>query len=168
MGKTRKKEDDSCIKCHSTPVPEKGKVLSQDEEKALAGAMLQARKPVTGTYKEEDIPEKVLIKNHAKKYEAAEFPHRKVVNTLVKNIKDNKLAGYFHNQEGTICQGCHHNSPVAKKPPRCDSCHGKPFDPENPLRPGIMGAYHQQCMGCHKEMAIAKPVGCIECHKEKK
>ncbi|RPJ12464.1 MAG: cytochrome C, partial [Desulfobacteraceae bacterium] len=136
--------------------------------KAMAGAMLKARKPVTGSFKAEDIPEKVSIKKFSNKYEAAEFPHRKILNTLVKNIKDNRLAGYFHIEDGTLCQGCHHNSPVAKKPPLCDSCHGKPFDPENPLKPGIMGAYHQQCMGCHKEMGIAKPVGCTECHKEKK
>lgn len=168
MGKSGRKEDDSCIKCHTAPVPEKGKVISPEHEKALAGSMLLARKPVTETFKAEDIPEKVSIKILANKYEAAEFPHRKVVNTLVKNIKENKLAGYFHSREGTICQGCHHNSPAAKKPPRCDNCHGKPFDEKNPSKPGIMGAYHQQCMGCHKEMGMTKPAGCAECHKEKK
>jgi hypothetical protein len=168
IGKTQKKQDDSCLKCHFAPVPEKGKILNPEEEKALAGAMLKARKPVTGSFRTEDIPEKVSISKFSKKYEAAEFPHRKVLNTLVKNTKDNRLAGYFHKEDGTLCQGCHHNSPAAKKPPRCDSCHGKPFDPENPLKPGIIGAYHQQCMGCHKEMGIAKPAGCTECHKEKK
>ena len=34
-------------------------------------------------------------------------------------------------------------------------------------KPGLMGAYHLQCMGCHKEMGMEKPVSCTDCHKEK-
>ncbi len=141
---------------------------SKEELAAMATAMLQSRKPVTGTLNDEDIPEKVVIKDMVNKYGPVELPHRKIVHTLVKNIKDNKLGNYFHNEPGTICQGCHHNSPVSKKPPRCGNCHGKPFDENNPSRPGVMGAYHRQCMGCHKEMNIEKAVGCTDCHKEKK
>ena len=95
------------------------------------------------------------------------MPHRKIVQGLVKRIGDNKLAAFFHEQPGTLCQGCHHNSPVAKKPPQCGSCHGQPFNEEEPNVPGLYGAYHIQCMGCHSEMGIEKPVGCTECHKEK-
>ncbi len=29
-------------------------------------------------------------------------------------------------------------------------------------RPGLMGALHQQCLGCHQEMGA--PVGCTDCH----
>jgi hypothetical protein len=168
MSKTTKKESDSCGKCHMVPVSEMEKTGTPDDEKSLAAEMLRLRKPVTGTYHQDDIPEKVVIKNLSKQYEPVDFPHRKIVNALVNNIKDNRLSGYFHSQEGTICKGCHHNSPVSKKPPHCGNCHGKTFDKENPLKPGIMGAYHQQCMGCHQEMDIKKPAGCIDCHKEKK
>ncbi len=33
----------------------------------------------------------------------------------------------------------------------------------------MKGAYHQQCMGCHKVLNLEKPkaTACIECHKEK-
>ena len=78
-----------------------------------------------------------------------------------------KLAANFHADPGTICQGCHHNSPIGKKPPQCASCHGQPFDERKLNSPGLLGAYHIQCMGCHAEMGIEKPVGCTECHKEK-
>ncbi|MBU1056169.1 MAG: cytochrome C [Proteobacteria bacterium] len=166
MGKTSRTEDELCLQCHMVPVSEKKKLLKPDDEKMLATAKLLSRTPVTGTYNENDIPEKVIIKNLSNKYEAVDFPHRKIINTLVSNIKDNKLAGYFHSQEGTICQGCHHNSPVSKKPPQCGNCHGKAFDEKNPLKPGIMGAYHLQCIGCHKEMDIKKPAGCTDCHKK--
>ncbi|MDO9264700.1 MAG: cytochrome c3 family protein [Desulfosalsimonadaceae bacterium] len=166
MGKASKPEEDSCLKCHMIPATEVEKTLNPDLEKSLAAERLNSRKPVTGTYNEADIPEKVVIKNLSKEYGPVDFPHRKIVKALVNNIKDSKLAGYFHSQEGTVCKGCHHNSPASKKPPQCRNCHGKPFDEKNPLKPGILGAYHQQCMGCHQEMGIEKPAGCIDCHKK--
>jgi len=169
MGKTRKKEDDSCLKCHMVPPAlegEKGALLNPDMEKSLAADMLHSRTQVTGTYDDNDIPEKVIIQTLSKEYEAVDFPHRKIVKALVSNIKDNKLAGYFHGQKGTICKGCHHNSPISKKPPQCGNCHAKAFDANDPLKPGIIGAYHQQCMGCHQEMGIEKPAGCVDCHKK--
>jgi len=182
IGKTRVQEPSTCAACH-TKLPETAavgeqKLLAQsgqpqgvaptpEELTAAANAMLQARTPVTETFSDEDIPEKVIIKDMVNKYERVELPHRKIVQTLVKNIKDNKLAAYFHREKGTVCQGCHHNSPADKKPPRCANCHSKPFDEGNLFKPGKMGAYHIQCMGCHKEMKLEKPVGCTDCHKER-
>ena len=135
-----------------------------------AAKLLEERTPTVATYPEEDIPEKVVIKILAKDYEPAELPHRKIVDTLMKGMKDNKLTQYFHDDPGTMCQGCHHNSPVSKKPPRCESCHGKPFDTRYPYKPGLMAAYHNQCMGCHDRMGVEKPAStdCTACHKEKK
>ena len=167
MGKISKRKDDLCQKCHMMPVSETEKVLNSDAENSLAAEMLKSRKSVIGTYPEKDIPEKVVIKHLSKDYEPVDFPHRKIVHALMDKIKNNKLAGYFHSDEGSICKGCHHNSPVSKKPPQCGSCHGKAFDENNPLKPGIIGAYHQQCMGCHQEMGIEKPAGCTDCHKKK-
>jgi hypothetical protein len=163
MGKS--KAAASCLKCHMMPVPETGK--TPGEQKALAAAMLKSRNRVTGTYPEADIPETVTIKSLSNQYEGVVLPHRKIVEALVHNIKDSKLAGYFHGQAGAICQGCHHHSPVSKTPPHCGNCHAKTFDEKNPLRPGLKGAYHLQCMGCHREMGIQKPSGCTDCHKKK-
>ncbi len=176
MGKKQKPEPASCQECHievpAPPVqegvePQPLEKKSKEELAALANEMLQARKGVSDTFTDEDIPEKIIIKDLMKKYEAVEFPHRKIVKTLVNGMKENKLANFFHREEGTMCQGCHHNSPASKKPPRCGNCHGKPFEQGDMFKPGRMGAYHIQCMGCHKEMGIEKPMGCTECHKEK-
>ncbi len=155
-----------CGSCH---MPKPAAVTPQTEPKAMAAMLLEARKPVTATYSDEDIPETVEIKTLSKQFEPAKLPHRKIVQTLVKNLKDSKLAGSFHRDPGTICQGCHHNSPVAKKPPACASCHGQPFDGRNLFKPGLQAAYHLQCMECHKDMGIEKPVAtnCTGCHKEK-
>jgi len=168
MEKDRKQEDSFCLTCHMQPLQESPEIAEKPE--VVAGLLLQSRKAITDTYRDEDIPEKVVIKELVDKYEPVEFPHRRIVHTLLENIKDNKLTNYFHSEKGALCQACHHNSPTAKNPPRCVSCHGKPFDENNLLRPGMKAAYHQQCMGCHKEMDIEKPnaVKCTDCHKERK
>jgi DnaJ-class molecular chaperone len=95
--------------------------------------------------------------------------HRAHVQSLLKGMKGNTLAEYFHRDPGTICQGCHHNSPPAKQPPGCITCHGKQFAAKESNRPALQAAFHGQCMSCHKDMGLAKPAAtaCIECHQEK-
>jgi len=163
-----RKLESSCLICHTKPSQENATAMVSDE-KVFAEMLLQSRKAKTEPYKDEDIPEKVIIKDLEDQYEPVELPHRKIIKTLLGNIKDNKLASYFHAEKGMVCQSCHHNSPLDKKPPRCGSCHGKPFDERNILRPGIKGAYHQQCMECHQVLNLEKPksTGCTDCHKEK-
>jgi hypothetical protein len=155
-----------CVSCH---MPKPAAATPDTPPKVMAAMLLETRKPVTATYAEEDIPETVEIKALSKQYQPVKLPHRKIVQALVKNLKDNKLAGAFHREPRTICQGCHHNSPIAKKPPACASCHGQPFDGRNLFKPGLQAAYHLQCMECHKDMGIEKPVAtnCTGCHKEK-
>jgi hypothetical protein len=167
--KTRNQDSDACLTCHTTPPLGSAVISNFLNDSTIATALLSSRTPVTATYSQADIPEKVIIKALAKEYESVELPHRKIINTLLNNIKGNKLAGYFHREEGTICQGCHHNSPTAKKPPGCSSCHGIPFDENNMLRPGLKAAYHRQCMECHEVMGIEKPVAtnCTGCHRKK-
>jgi hypothetical protein len=103
------------------------------------------------------------------KYEPVEMNHRAHVLSLQKGMKGNTLAEYFHRDPGTICQGCHHNSPPAKQPPGCINCHGKEFAAKESNRPALQAALHGQCMSCHKDMGLAKPAAtaCIECHQEK-
>lgn len=164
--KNRKQEGHFCFACHMRPLEDMAQVNQKPE--VAAGMLLQSRKAISGTYSDEDIPEKVIIKELSQHYEPVQFPHRRIVHTLLNNIKDNKLAHYFHGGEGTICKACHHNSPATATPPRCVSCHGLPFDRNNLLRPGLKAAYHQQCNRCHKEMGIENPsaIECTECHKE--
>jgi len=157
----------ACETCH---MKSEGMATAEMKPEDIAREMLKARNPVRETFKDDDIPEKVVIKTLSDQYEGAEFPHRKIVKTLVKKTKDNKLATYYHREKGTLCQGCHHRSPPAKKPPRCSRCHGRPFDQNSLSRPGLKGAYHIQCLGCHKAMNLEKPKprDCKVCHKEKK
>ena len=167
MPTVSKQQTSYCVQCHAKP-PQRSTANQKPEQ--LARMMVKSRKAMTDTYRDKDIPETVTIKNLSDQYEPVYFPHRRIVRRLVTEIKNDKLAQYFHSQKGTICQACHHNSPATKKPPRCYSCHGKPFNETEILRPGMKGAYHQQCFGCHKQMGIKKPdsLNCVECHREQK
>lgn len=176
--KTRKRDLATCRKCHAEPGagqtaldPVALSGMKPEDEKPLADPYLGARKLEAQVYPTDDIPEKVVIKGLVDEYEASEMPHRKIVLSLLKGMKDDKLAGYFHSDEGTVCRGCHHNSPASKTPPHCASCHGKPFSPNEPNRPGLKAAYHDQCMGCHKAMKLEKPLATdcnAGCHKPRK
>jgi hypothetical protein len=167
--KKRQQGTNSCVNCHMVPPSRFTDETQPEEEMRLAAETLGAREAVTVTYDDQEIPETVVIKTLTDQYEPVKLPHRKIVNALFNNIKDNKLANFFHHEKGTICQGCHHNSPAAKKPPSCGSCHGRPFNAKDPFKPGLMAAYHRQCMECHKAMDIKKPVStnCTACHAKK-
>jgi len=163
----------SCATCHD----DKAKTLdaaqiqamSKEDKSAMAAAMIEDRKSA-GIFEISEIPEKVVISDISDRYEGAEFPHRKIVETMYAKVAKSELASAFHTSKGTFCQGCHHNSPASKTPPRCASCHGKNFDAHGDGRPGLKAAFHQQCIGCHTAMQLEKPAAtaCADCHKERK
>jgi len=170
IAKTREPDRETCTLCHMAPSQPLKNPYGGAENQETARKMLEARPTVAETFEMADIPEKVVIKTLSKQYEPVELPHRKIVATLVNTLREKPLARYFHREKGTVCQGCHHNSPAAVKPPACGSCHGNPFEPGHLMKPGLMAAYHQQCMGCHQKMGIEKPsaTDCSACHIEKK
>lgn len=122
-------------------------------------------------FDKEKVPEKLEIKALEKEFKPAALPHQKIVARLTTISNENSLARVFHAGMGdqTLCSGCHHASePSAaqeKKVPACTSCHGAPFQPGNLGKPGILGAYHRQCIGCHDAMQ-QKPAAleCVKCH----
>ena len=62
------------------------------------------------------------------------------------------------------CEVCHHHSSEVEKFPPCRECHGIAFKSLD--KPGLKGAYHRQCMNCHRQMDSG-PLGCQECHKKR-
>lgn len=173
-------KDSSCYKCHMEQTANIGKNdiktanntsavprTSQDISARLAETMLRSKKAATETYKDEDIPDQIVISALSEKYEPVKFPHKKIISALEKNINNSRIASYFHNGRDSICQGCHHNAPASTQPIKCGSCHINQTQDKESSMPGIKGAYHMQCMGCHKEMGIEKPASCTDCHNEK-
>lgn len=175
MPEKRAASQASCTKCHVDSLKSlymDGKIPEKEVAAAEAAAVLSTRNMDVKTIAQKDIPEEVIIGSLSDKFQASKLPHRKIVNRLIKEMQGNNMAGYFHGQETLMCQGCHHNSPASVTPPKCGSCHTKPFQAAKPDVPGLKAAYHGQCMGCHAAMKLEKPVSttCDDaegCHKKK-
>lgn len=117
------------------------------------------------------VPDVVNLNSLAKHYQGVKFDHAKHIRVT----KD--CADCHHHTTGTLvedrnCVRCHRNSSETKNV-ACKSCHKiEPFSAatlkdRDPLtyhmdKPGLKGAYHMSCMGCHKKKG--GPTGCEECH----
>ncbi len=164
---TAQTEQAACRQCHVEVGVGARDIQDKDQGAQLAQYLLDARQPVTGTYKATDYPEVVTINKIQREYGAVVMPHGRIIQTLMGNLEGSRLAANFHTDPGTLCQGCHHHSPPSKNPPLCISCHGATSSEHHPGRPGILGAYHQQCNSCHQAMGIPKvdPRDCNACHQ---
>jgi len=159
--------DHACQICHAGPPPINladvgGRYNSLDDFRP-------ARAEMRLSFSEDDIPGMVSIDILEDQYGPALLPHRAIVESLRRDIAANRVATHFHGHEDVVCQGCHHHSPVGQKPPLCESCHGEPFDEGYIHIPGLYGAYHRQCIGCHERMNIEPGrTDCEGCHIKKK
>lgn len=63
------------------------------------------------------------------------------------------------------CMVCHHHTPEGQAHPECRSCHEHELRREDISKPSLKGAYHRQCMGCHREWAHGDH--CQTCHLPK-
>ena len=63
------------------------------------------------------------------------------------------------------CVACHHNTPTGEQHPACKTCHDLSPDQADIEKPALCGAYHQQCLNCHREWINEKD--CDICHLEK-
>ncbi len=55
-----------------------------------------------------------------------------------------------------------------RKPASCVACHQYPNEADAPDRPGLKGAYHAQCIGCHEqEKSENAPTDCTGCHAKR-
>lgn len=162
--------DRECRQCHNVD-PETLKPLPADEEnrRRIALGVIDSRKQSPEMVPDAQIPEKVKIQVMADEYQAAEFPHRKIVRALSERIRNNTLAQVSHQKPETLCMGCHHNSPASLKPPACASCHKLAVPRGVEGRTGLKGAYHGQCISCHTAMHIDNPAAadCTACHKKR-
>ena len=162
--------DENCSQCHRVDRSVLGPwPMSKTEKTEIATEVLKTSAGTSMKLSDDQVPEKVVIDILMDQYEGAQFPHRQVFRGIESRIGDNGMAGYFHDKQTTLCMGCHHNSPATLQPPKCASCHGEVSKGLQDGRPGLMGAYHGQCIKCHQEMGIKEPAAtdCGRCHKEK-
>jgi hypothetical protein len=110
-------------------------------------------------------PDVVVLKELVALYEPVPFDHR-------------AHAGMSQMWNG--CTTCHHRSPqpttqsttkpldvrdqnASETVPACRSCHEVGDDRADVRMPSLKGAYHRQCLNCHKEWTHEN--ACVMCHK---
>ncbi|PLX40515.1 MAG: class III cytochrome C [Deltaproteobacteria bacterium] len=121
-----------------------------------------------------DAPDVIAIDLLERYYEGVEFEHAMHV-----DIADDCYVCHHHTV-GTVtvemgCADCHEESD-ATLPIACKKCHDpNPFSAAQIAKrelegrrfhidkPGLKGAYHRSCLGCHEEMGA--PNGCDDCHR---
>ncbi len=101
---------------------------------------------VGGDHSSEEAPDVILIDKLADIYVPVVFPH--------------KLHAAM-TEMGGGCETCHHNNPPGPIL-ACDECHGGPSNPANLRQPSLKGAYHRQCLNCHREWT--HETDCAVCH----
>lgn len=160
-----------CALCHQ---PLAASLPDSDEARSdLAKRMVNARRTAHAALDLSEVPETVIIGRLANEYNPVEFPHGQIIRALSEGLDESAPAfSYLHNNNSTLCQSCHHNSPASLAPPGCASCHvtERPFGTlAADGRPELKVAYHQQCMSCHQRMDIQYPADtdCIACHTKR-
>lgn len=63
------------------------------------------------------------------------------------------------------CVVCHHYTPEGTAHPACRSCHSPDLKRTDIKKPSLKGAYHRQCMGCHREWS--HNTKCDACHTKR-
>lgn len=120
-------------------------------------------------------PDTVSLDSLSELFAAVSFNHAMHVEVVT-----NDCSVCHHHTTGTKvtderCARCHKNSGAANSV-ACRDCHNaNPFSAENLQKtadaellfhsgkPGLKGAYHRKCLGCHNEMGA--PSECENCHK---
>jgi len=140
-GKDHSKLNINCKTCHVCDVPTK-------DDPCLVAC---PREKIATVYqKPEQTPELFVIDQISDRYGPVYFSHR------------------LHAQMSVMsggCENCHHHNtsgPILQ----CNSCHESSRKREDISRPDLKGAYHRQCMDCHREWS--HETGCNSCHTLKK
>jgi len=63
------------------------------------------------------------------------------------------------------CVTCHHYTPEGAEHPACVTCHEVSPRRIDISKPGLKGAYHRQCMSCHRDWS--GETRCVLCHAPK-
>jgi len=128
-----------CSTCHTCSAPTVAQPCLQP-----CTRLMMSR--ATGTHELSEAPDSALLDQLADLYQPVHFNHK-------------LHAGMA--QMGNDCATCHHYSPPGHISP-CRECHGGETNPNNLRQPGLKGAYHRQCLSCHREWS--HNTKCVVCH----
>lgn len=126
-----------CMFCHSC-----------DRPTAKAPCLIPCQRKVAAAtdFAEMHVPDVVIMDRLVDQYVPVVFPHG-----LHANME----------QMGGGCGICHHHNPRDRLAP-CEECHPRSPSEATLSQPGLKGAYHRQCLGCHREWS--HETKCSVCH----
>ena len=101
---------------------------------------------VSGAHSLDESPEDIVLDKISDLYQPVKFNHKLHAEMAVMD-------------KG--CVTCHHYSPNDDIPP-CDECHGGEKNSANLRQPSLKGAYHRQCLSCHRDWS--HETACTTCH----
>ncbi len=96
-----------------------------------------------------DAPDSMLLDELSEQYQGVHFNHKVHASMAQMNLE---------------CATCHHYSPKGVIPP-CKDCHNTDAQSTDLGKPNLKGAYHRQCLSCHREWS--HDTKCIVCHLPK-
>jgi hypothetical protein len=122
-------------------------------------------------------PNTIVLDSMVQHYQKVTFNHARHITTLGDcAICHHHTTGTLYEDNDRNCVRCHRTSPKVQIV-ACGGCHVRePFSVESVTnkdkhtyhldKPGLKGAYHQSCLGCHRKMGA--PTGCQDCHARTK
>ncbi len=128
-----------CTECHSCAVP-------TFNDPCLKTCPRTTMVHQTGQHNVNEAPDSMLIDDIADLYQPVHFNHKLHASMA---------------QMGNDCATCHHYSPPGRIPP-CKECHSPEADSRDLAKPNLKGAYHRQCLSCHREWS--HDTKCVVCH----
>ncbi|MCB2231160.1 hypothetical protein KQH82_10635 [bacterium] len=129
----------NCLDCHTCEVPTL-------REPCLKPCPSFAMTHTTSKHALSEAPDTIMIAEITEQFQPVRFNH--------------KLHAEMA-EMGQDCATCHHYSPPGHIPP-CKECHGGEANPANLRQPTLKGAYHRQCLSCHREWS--HDTKCVLCH----
>ncbi len=129
----------NCTQCHTCEVPTM-------KDNCLKPCPSLSMTHVATAHKLSEAPDSMLLGSIAEEYKPVHFNHKLHA----------KMA-----EMGQNCVTCHHYSPAGHIPP-CRECHGVESKQTNLRQPSLKGAYHRQCLSCHREWS--HDTKCVLCH----
>jgi hypothetical protein len=132
-----------CTVCHVAVHP------ADEEAAALKPCPRPVDPAVRAPAESEEVPDFLILDKLSELYVPVVFPHK------------------LHAAMGEMAEGCsicHHRNPEGPIL-SCSECHGGPSNPVNLRQPGLKGAYHRQCLGCHREWT--HETNCVICHAKR-
>ena len=136
------RSEPGCARCHSCskPTPENTCLLVCTRDETAK----------RGVYLLEESPDVVILNELEDAYLPVPFDHR----------------GHAEMAEmARGCVTCHHHTPEGRRYPSCRTCHDVSAAGTDIRKPGLKGAYHQQCLNCHRDWI--DETDCAKCHVPK-